>query len=168
MWTWEDNGCQGWASHEINPEQWESNDDGTQFEALWEDMDAMWVQIQEDPRMAESADGWIACMADAGHPGLTDIWAGSNLVYEWTEPVWEEIYADVNWDDEVDHVALDLAYREGLAEFTDQEIEVAVADWHCKDGVDYYGVEYEVQRDHQQRFLDSHRAELDAYAEWIS
>lgn len=169
VWTWEDNGCQGWAQHEINPEIWDEGNDGSQFEALWADMDAMYLSIQEDPRLTAAVDAWSACMAEAGHPGLTDIWSASNIIYEKVEPIWEEVYGQIDYesDAEIDYEALDREVRERLSEFTDLEIEVAVADWHCKDDARYTDIEDEVTREIQQQFIDTHRAELDAYAEWV-
>ena len=163
-WSWEDSGCSGWASNEIFGDQMGGS--GSEFDQLWADMDAMWTAAQEDPRLSEAVNKWSVCMADAGYPGLTDIYQAQEQFYEKTNGIWDEVYEGVDWEDpNLDYEALDAQVQERLAEFTDEEIATAVAEWDCKDESGYADVEYEVQKEYQQDFLDTHKAELDAYAE---
>src|SRR5690606_28292404 len=59
-----------------------SEDDHSQFEALCEDWDQLYQRIENDPRLTEAVRSWADCMADAGYPGLEDLYGGENLVYE--------------------------------------------------------------------------------------
>lgn len=49
--------------------------------------------------------------------------------------------------------------------FTEREIATAVADAGCKAEVGYDDGYREINHEHQQEFVDRHRAELDAWAE---
>ena len=105
-------------------------------------------------------------MADVGYPGLTDIYQAQEQFSEKTNGIWDEVYEGVDWEDpNLDYEALDAAARDRMAEFTDEEIATAVAEWDCKDEAGYADVEYEVMKEYQQDFLDTHKTELDAYAE---
>ena len=51
---------------------------------------------------------------------------------------------------------------EAIEELRAQEIATATADWKCADEVNYAEVQQKVDFAAQQKFLDEHKAELDA------
>ena len=66
--TWEEQGCYGWASHEIR------GDDPMQLEQhkpLMDALQAFWQEQSTAPELSEVDAAWAECMADGGHGGFT-------------------------------------------------------------------------------------------------
>ncbi len=165
-YDWETAGCQGRAQHEVY-EVGTGMDEET-FSALQEEMDSMWQSIQDDPRMAELNEKWASCMADAGYDGLAEPSDAENLIYEKTNAVYDEAYADQSFDEtstDEDFAAVEAEIQERLADITDEEIETAVADFTCREEVDLTRTQAEIGVEYQQDFYDAHEAELEAWRE---
>jgi hypothetical protein len=132
-----------------------------EFDALNEEMGALWDRVVADVRVAEAKQAWADCMAEAGHPEVTDPDSATQTVIE----RFSALYG-------VDAREFKMARAGGkdtpmqpdaaaLAELQAYERSLAVADHRCK--VDYAKVVFEVQSDIEQRFVDEHRAELERY-----
>lgn len=94
-YNWEDAGCQGAASNEVYGDMGMGGSDD-EFTALQEDMNAMWEASMADPRIAELNAEWATCMADAGYAGLAEPADAQNLIYEKTNAIYEDAYADLD------------------------------------------------------------------------
>lgn len=179
--------AEGGCNQEAYEAVYGTRDDRSQFEALYEDWDQLYQRIENDPRLTEAVRAWSDCMADAGYPGLEDMYGGENLVYErqaeaygWDtgdgrsgiEPM-EPVEAD---PDEADlegtpapapptPVELDPEVKAELREF---ELAVAWADYECREEHDVERIQREVQYAHEEQFIEDHRAELEAYRDWLN
>lgn len=167
-WNWETAGCSGKAQHEVY--EVGNGMDEDQYTALQEEMDTMWQSIESDPRLATVKEEWASCMADAGYDGLAEPADAENLIYEKTNAIYDEFYAEGNIDPEAteeDYEAMQAQIDERLAEITPEEIETAVADFTCRDEVELTKTQAEVSVELQQEFYDSHKDELEAWRDAV-
>jgi hypothetical protein len=139
-------GCRSWA--------WEAvyfwAPDG--FESLNEEVSSFWLTIGSHPRIQELNTGWASCMVNSGFPEFTDPReVARELQQEW----WEFDIVD-SWSG--------MASREQMEAFTAREIAVALADWDCRDSLNYDDDRQVIEFEIQQEFLDRHRADFDAWA----
>lgn len=160
-------GCQGRAQHEVhNPGAADE-----QFAALQAEMDTLWERMQTDPRITAVNAEWASCMADAGHPGLPGAHELNNLLWEEWRVVqrWDqhdEIFMSWDWEANPDGpTEMPEPDPAEVAAFAEREIALAVADFDCRQSVDFETVFQDVNHDLQQQFVDRHRAELEAWAE---
>jgi len=167
--TWEEQGCQGWAQHEVYGDQmWNSDPEDNKWADLQKEMDDMYMSMESDPRITEAVADWASCMADAGFPGLATIYDAEQGISEKVQAIYEENdpWAELGPDaTEEDYAEAQKKMDQMLADITPEEIETATADFTCREEVDYQGVYNEVNLDLQQQFYDSHKAELEAYVE---
>ncbi|MCL1800928.1 MAG: hypothetical protein FWG25_06155, partial [Promicromonosporaceae bacterium] len=75
--------------------------------------------------MRELNTGWTACMVDSGFPGFTD-------PREVASELWQEW-----WEFDIVDGTSGRASREQIDAFTAREIAVALADWDCRDLLNY-------------------------------
>lgn len=170
--TWEQQGCQGWAQHEVNPDLFGNTDpDKNKWADLEAEMTTMYESITSDPRLAKVTDEWVSCMADAGYPGLATIDDGQNqisekvnTVYEKNDP-WSELGPDATQEQ---YDAAQKQIDALLSDITDEEIATATADYTCRDKVDYQDTYNKVNTDLQKQFYDAHKADLEAYVAAMS
>jgi len=164
--SWEELGCSGYAQHEVYGDSVFGNGEDDPFAGLMDEMNRMWESIATDDRILETESEWASCMADAGHPNLAKVGDAEQTIYEQVDPIWNDAYSDVPPDaTEEDYRAVEASIQERLAEITPQEIELAVADYTCREDVGYDEAHNEVNLDLQQQFYDTHKAELE---EWIA
>ena len=140
----ENAGCYGEASAEVYSAAniWEDE----KYKGLVDEMNLIYTQIENDPKITEAKAAWSACMADAGHPGLADTNAAQEQLYTALNAYWEkgeEPPADV------------------LAALREREIALATADFQCAKKADVNKVQVEVQHRVEQEFIDKHKAELE-------
>ncbi|MBX9244002.1 hypothetical protein ICW40_04165 [Actinotalea ferrariae] len=168
-YNWETAGCSGKAQHEVY--EVGTGMDEESFTALQEEMDTMWQSIQDDPRIAEVHGEWASCMADAGYDGFAAPTDAENSIFDKTNAIYEEAYAEENFDEnatEEDWAAVEAGIQDQLAAITEEEIETAVADYTCRDEVDLTRTTAEVGVEYQQDFYDAHEAELEAWREALA
>ncbi len=153
-YRWEDNGCWGWADHQLNQDEdaifglWED----PEFEDMIQAMTEMSMSVYENsPELTELDKEWAACMADVGYPDLTgrsdaqekvfsdysDLFMGDNS--EWVEPSQETI---------------DTFQKAG--------IEAAVADWKCADKIGYDKQLQDLEFKAQEKFVEEYKDALEA------
>ncbi|WP_432547151.1 hypothetical protein [Kineococcus sp. SYSU DK004] len=146
-WDWTKNGCYGAAQHEVvgdDPLQ------GEEFRGLMDEIGTFYEGMTSWPGMAEVEAAWSDCMSAAGHPGLA---AQGDAVNSVSEEL-NRLYESPGPEGEVDQAALDA--------LGEREVEVALADLDCREETDYRDRVEEVTFEQEQRFVDDHRAELDA------
>lgn len=152
---------------------------------LMREMATLGQRVERDPRVRAAADLWSSCMADAGHPGIDDVWGGRDVVSQRVEEVIGDVpgatetfgatVGDVSdldtgtrlftitrdpWFEAM--AALDPVEVQALRSF---EIDVAVADHGCR--ADYDEIELQVRIEVEQAFLDANRAELERYRDRV-
>jgi hypothetical protein len=167
VYDWEQNGCQGRAQHEV----YEGAGDDARTTTLQDEMNAVWEQTQQDPRVAEATTAWVSCMGDAGITGLTTVEDAQMRISDKSNAVYEEMYepemsTEMPTPEEV--ADLEAQVQERIGEITDEEIATAVADFECRQDVGYDDTFADVGHDLQQQFVDTHREELDAWVEAVS
>jgi len=163
-------GCSGQAQAALWPEQ----NVAEQFVSLQNEMDLVWQQMQSDPRLTTLNAAWATCMANAGYPGFADnnsMW--SVLNEEWgVVQGWEinnEIWGNWDWDAHPDGPDASMLHQPNpadLAAFQEREIALAIANYDCNQQVDFDATQREINLDLQQQFVDQHRAELEAWAQF--
>lgn len=158
VWTWEDGGCYGWASNEVYPDATGTN---AEFEPLFEAMNTMYEAQLNDPEIKKLQSEWSSCMADAGYPGLATPDDAQNAVMDKYNALWEDLGEPENPDDP------DAVWPEPSTEdrkaAKQNDIETALADFRCKDSVDWTEREQKVTFALEEQFIKDHQAELDAY-----
>ncbi|WP_225753125.1 hypothetical protein [Actinotalea sp. Marseille-Q4924] len=161
-YDWTTAGCQGSSQHAIEEKYGLG---GEEMTALQEEMEGLWAQISADERITALTSRWSDCMADAGYPGLAAMEDAQNAVMEEQNAIYEEVFEGAGED--ADYEALDAEVQERTAALTGKEIATAVADFDCREEIEFDEVQVEVTNEYQQTFVDTHRAELDAWAESV-
>lgn len=169
--TWEEQGCYGAAQHEVYPEMMGGSDDENEWADIEAEMQTMYESLESDPRISEAVADWASCMADAGYPGLASIYDAETMISDKVQAVYEDgsPYDDLGPDaTQEDYEAADAAMQLLLADITPEEIEVATADFTCREDAGYQDTYDDVNIDLQQEFYDAHKTELEAYVEAMS
>lgn len=156
-WNWEDGGCTGWAQHESeqnNPQTqlWSLMED-PRFADLFEQMNAVYEQSLTDPRTVELNAQWSSCMADAGFT-FTDPNAAQQSFFDKANSVWDDHDGSESWEP-------DPAM---MQQNKDDELATAVADFTCQEKLGYQDEMLEIQFDLEQKFVDENKAALDEFA----
>lgn len=145
-WDWETAGCRGAAQHEVygaTSAAWEDEE----FAGLVDEINGLYQRVADDPRLADGVAEWASCMADAGYT-VSALDDAQQEIYDAVNELWST-------PDGPSDAALD--------ELREREITTAVADRTCLEQVGYRDLEREVNRDLEEEFVDTHRAELDAW-----
>ena len=172
---WEQDGCYNQA--------WEENfnEDAAQafYEEFNDDLEAVYTDVESDPRIVEAQNTWSSCMSDAGYT-----YASQNEMYayfhgnefgegefskrvnelitypDYTEEEYEALTEEERDDPERWRPQFDLNELQPLI---DEEIAVATANYECSQLME--DVWTEVYDDLQQQFLDDNMDRLLAYLE---
>ncbi|TDD65333.1 hypothetical protein E1262_25510 [Jiangella aurantiaca] len=165
----EEQGCHGQARAEVFGEDGGlmQGADMSEFDGLFEDLEALRQRIDSDARLVEATEAWAACMAEAGYSEFDTTTAPEDSVMERMS----ELYG---WDDEPSDDAssgpsvtvggpeeVDVD-EEALAELQEYEIALATADYECEQQ-EYADVQQEVAWGFEEDFVEEHRAELERY-----
>ncbi|MEW6472376.1 MAG: hypothetical protein AB1679_08895 [Actinomycetota bacterium] len=137
----------------------------SEFDALNEEMGALWDRVANDSRVVAAKAGWSDCMADAGHPEATDPDNAAQLVIE----RFSELYGvDPSQFKEV-RAGMKSAPQQpdpaALAEVQRYERSLAMADRRCK--AEYDEAVFTVQTEVENRFIEENRAELERYRDSV-
>ncbi len=165
-WDWSTAGCYGAAQHEVYGESIYENDE---FTPLMERMNEIYLQAQTDPRTLDLANQWASCMADAGFAGLTNPNEATNELYDKMNALQDAFYATVEWPSDEEAAdpnyvwpQFDMNTPEIQAE-AEAEIAQAVADWGCKDKLDFEAETLKIQFEYETKFVSENKAELEAF-----
>ncbi|MEJ5914295.1 hypothetical protein [Pseudokineococcus sp. 1T1Z-3] len=153
-WDWTTAGCSGEAQHEVDGGVGDPFSDPA-FASLEEEMDALWESMTTNADVLALDAEWSECMADAGFPGYSSQTDPQEEIDEEMQALYETTSEETDW--QVDPAALE--------ELQEREIDTAVADFRCAEEVDYDTRYAEISRQVEQAFVDSHRAELEAWVE---
>ncbi len=172
-WDWLEHGCWGYAHWR---QEHRSLGEDDRFAALRDELNRIWDRVLTDPRVGVLDAEWAACMTDAGHPGLRR--TGENSL---TRNLWDEWERLNGWGPAVDEQLAEWdwhAYPDGpeglfpspasVTAFTELELTLAIADYDCRTAVEFDTRLTEIDHDVQQQFVDLHRAELEAWAEYAA
>jgi len=137
-------GCYGEAYTAVRGEQVYEK---PEFKSIIDAMNELWEKQQDLPAVKAVNAAWSSCMADAGYPDLKT----KDAVYELMNAQSEEAYAD----------GAEEISPEKRAEMRDYEIDLALADFHCAEEVDYQKVTLEAQFELEEQFIADNKSELD-------
>lgn len=143
-------GCFGEAHEAIAPSDPQAERLDAEYQGLFEEFGALERRIEADPRVEVTARRWSDCMADAGYPGLARPGDAEQIVHDRLDQLTDGgTVADLRASD-----------RDALQAL---EIELAVAEHACMK--DFVVATAEIRRDHEERFIEEHRAELERFRE---
>lgn len=157
-WRWEDEGCYGWASHELDGDNSDEQEryrltEDPRFADTFQGMDQIWEAAMTDPERQELDSKWSGCMADAGYT-FPDPDAAANSIYSLMEQLWEDMPED-DWEWEPDPAL--------IQQFKVQEIDTAVADFRCRQKFDYENELMRIQFKLEQEYVDNNKAVFDEF-----
>jgi hypothetical protein len=146
-------GCFGEAHEAMTPPDPQMDRLDAEYQGLFEEFGALERRIEADPRAEVAARRWSDCMADAGYPGLGRPGDAESIVHDRLDQLTDGgTVADLRTSD-----------REALQAL---EIELAVAEHACME--DFVVVTTEIRHEHEERFIEEHRAELERYRDAMS
>lgn len=153
---WTQEGCQGAARHEISQEAQgaQAAYEDPEFADLFEAMNEVWGMEPSEEMTALNTE-WAACMADSGYGQFSTPDDAQNSVMEASN----ELYGGGEY---VEGEEPKEPSKEKMDELKKLEIETAVADFECKDKVGYEKKSTKIMHAQEQKFVDEHKAELDA------
>lgn len=121
------------------------------FKELFDQLNTLWERIEQDPRLRNVNPDWVACMSEAGYPGF-------NRPHEARQSVFDAMAA-LRAAGEPD--------PQDVAKLREYELALAPVDHHCR-AVHIEGPRREVAYELEAEFVAEHRAELEAYRDWVS
>jgi hypothetical protein len=146
-YNWETAGCQGAAQHEV---QGESPAEQEEHKALFDDINALYTDMQTSPEMKKLDAEWASCMADAGYTDYKTKQEAIQDVIDKSNAMWEGDNAETG------------PTEEQQAEQREYEIEIALADFKCADAMDYTDKSTAIQFELEEQFIEDNKSELDA------
>lgn len=117
-------------------------------------LDEMYAELAEDEGFLAAEEAWASCMEAAGYPDLVTSEDAEYLVFDAYEEAWEQVPEDAD----------DLT-PELLAEVQALELEVATADYECRESSGLTTAYRDAQHAAEQAFVEAHRDALVAYFE---
>ena len=117
-------------------------------------LDEMYATMSGTDEILEAEEAWIACMADAGYPDLETTEDASYIVFDAYDAAWEQVPEDA---EDIDPAL--------LAPVTELEIEVATADYGCRDSAGLTQAYERAQHEAETAFVAEHREALVAFFE---
>ncbi len=151
-WDWTKAGCTGKASNEAYGDASSAYEDPA-FVDLQDEMTRLYEKVLTDPKLTALDAEWSACMNDAGFD-FAKVNEASDSIDEAYTALWEAADPDTG---SVDKTA--------EADLREKEMATAIADAKCQTKVGYQKKAREVQFALEQEFVDTHKAELDAWIE---
>lgn len=162
-YDWKSAGCYGAAQHEVQGEAMEASDD-PEFKELFDKMQNVWTEVYGDGEnpspnedVAKINREWSECIVKAGYDFATPDEASTSLMEEWNEVQNAAYSEDTGSDKEPAGPS-----KEETKKFEEKEIKTAVADYECRDKTGYTKKQQKIVNDVEQKFVDEHKAELDA------
>lgn len=170
---WTQQGCSGAAYHQLQEETQSAAAayDDPEFTDLFDSMNSMYEEIwsedgpQNDELIKLDAD-WADCMADKGYEFSSPMDANMKLSEEMNE-IYSSSWGSDEGEEYVEPSEAEMAEMQAkldaeLKKFQPREIEVATADFECKDKLGYDKKQQKVQFEIEQKFVDQNKAALDA------
>ncbi|SDC36224.1 hypothetical protein SAMN05216410_1723 [Sanguibacter gelidistatuariae] len=121
------------------------------YETFTEALSVLFSAELDDPRVAEAAADWVDCMADAGFTDLA------------TPEDDETSMRSADRDLSAGSPAGSGPSSDARAEFRALELSTALADFRCKQKVDWDTTEQQVRFELEKTFIKDNKALLDEY-----
>lgn len=154
-YTWKDQGCQGWAGHELDGE---SLEESGEFNQLADAIARFEETSPSDPGYAALDAAWASCMNQAGYSGFQKQQEARASVFE--------VMNAYNENDDGSNPDFGTARDPDYVKLARSvEIPLALADLDCREKTAYQQQHQQVQYALEQQFIDDHKAELDAAVE---
>ncbi|MBB5786832.1 hypothetical protein [Jiangella mangrovi] len=173
----EEQGCHGQARAEVYGDGGGMmvGPDMSEFESLFEDLEALRERIESDPRVVAATEEWAVCMAEAGSgdfEGLNEpedaVMERMGELYGWeTEQGGPEGGPGVSVTTEGGGWVESDVSPEDLEELQQWEVAVATADYDCEQE-HFEDAQSEVALGFEEEFVDQHRAELERYRDTMA
>ncbi|QIK62461.1 hypothetical protein G7068_03965 [Leucobacter viscericola] len=158
-YDWKQGGCYGAAQHKAQGSAAEATDD-PEFKDLFEQINNMYSEVygngssgSTNEDMVKLDRKWAECMTEAGYDFPTPMQAQNSLQDEWMK------VQDAGASDSGEYKE---PSKEEKKKFQDKEIKTAVADAKCQDKLKYTDEQTKITNKIEQKFVDEHKAELDA------
>ncbi|WP_017793492.1 hypothetical protein [Leucobacter salsicius] len=158
-YNWEEAGCYGAANNKVQQESnsYQAASEDPQFADLFTAMNEVFsvVYDEENPHedVAKLNRDWADCVAEAGLSEFTSPNQAQQALFD----EYNELQS-AGGDNE-EYVEPSKADKK---KFQEREVEVAVADLACKKKLSYDDKLEKLQFELEQKFVDEHKAELDA------
>ncbi|GAA1328200.1 hypothetical protein ACFSWE_11330 [Leucobacter albus] len=151
-----DMGCWGAAYTEVNAgtDGYQAASEDPEFVDLFEGINNVW-NMEDNDDMQQLNSEWAACMADAGYPDF-------KTADDAQMSIMDEQNALYNYDDLADGEEPKEPKKADLDALKKKEIEIATADFSCKEKVDYVKKSTKIMHAVEQAFVDENKAQLDA------
>jgi hypothetical protein len=144
--TWEQQGCYGWASHEVQGEDPMQLDE---HKPLMDALQTFWESQATAPELSELDAEWAECMADGGEGGFSAQAEAQTSIHDEMNEYYESQTEYVENDPE-------------LEEIGEREIALALLDLECREKTDYRAKAAKVMYALEEEFIADHKAELEA------
>lgn len=148
-YDWTTAGCYGEAQHDAQSDE---ADVFERYDELFEQIGALYEQVEKAPELGEADAAWSQCMTDEGRPGFDRQADAEASISEAYDDLWADV--DESGADDIDQAASD--------ELADTEIDLALDDLACREKTGFADVRASVTAELEQRFIDEHEAELEA------
>lgn len=149
-------GCWGAANAEARQGQdnYTAASEDPEFSELFEAINEVW-NTEGNEETAKLDREWATCMADAGYPDFTTAWDAQDFVMNEQNSLYD--YENLGEDEMPKEPS-----KQELDALKKQEIEVATADFACKEKTDYEKKSVEIMFAAEQEFVDKYKPQLDA------
>jgi len=147
-YDWTTAGCFGAAQHEIDGDDPASDE---KHKPVMDALNEFYSGLQSVPELADLDAEWSSCLSDAGYPGFATRYDAIGSISEEITAIHETAGVAPVGPTDPTFVAL-----------KEKEIELALADLECREKTGYTAAFEKVQNELEQRFIDDHRAELEA------
>jgi hypothetical protein len=166
-WNWELSGCSGYAQNRVHGVA--RGTDG-EFAWLMDEAQRMWEAMEADPRVVAANAELRQCMVAAGQTEIdhNDLWQQWNDIAHGGDEWWDSIdWGNWDWDANPDGPPPFEPNPAQIEAFTEREIELAIADWHCRRDADHHNITQTVNHELQQQFVDQHGDALTAFRDYM-
>jgi hypothetical protein len=165
-YKWEEGGCYGRASHEVEGDD-AGEDPLLEYQDLLARMSEIWEVTENDPETVALDAEWATCMSDAGESAFDSPYeAQESISADYQElsptpvdPGPEDASVDAAGVEEPD---LSPDTNPDVAALHEREIVLALADLACREQSSYADEMQRISIAVEQRFVDENKAELEA------
>jgi len=170
-WSTLDNGCQGEASDQVYGSS-SQQDIYTEYEDLLNRISEVYTSVQSSAELKALDKEWASCMADAGFSGYTAQSEPTQKMYDVQNALYEDqnsAYEDFDYENateaelEAFYAANDPTTTPEWKQHAEEEIEIALADFDCREKLDYTNQSLRLQFAAEEKFIADNKAELEAF-----
>lgn len=145
-------GCQGEAYEALSADPLPY--DKPEHQDVLTALDEVYAEMSATDEILAAEESWISCMDEKGYPDLESVDDASYIVYDAYDAVWDEVPEDA---EDIDPALLEPV--------TKLELEVATADFECRESVGLQKAYRDAQFEAESAFIAENRDALVAYFE---